>query len=79
MPAVILAAISVPTVTTIFDLSHKPAGKDQALSLAHEIGHHLGLLDRQVRARDLMHAFTGERGINLTRADVDKVHLQLSK
>jgi hypothetical protein len=46
------------------------AGKDQALSLAHEIGHHLGLLDRDPR-KDLMHRFTGQRGINLTRADVN--------
>lgn len=47
------------------------AGKDQALSLAHEIGHHLGLNHGTHRRIDLMWPTTGERGINLTKADVN--------
>jgi len=47
------------------------AGKDQALSLAHEIGHHLGLDHPGHRRIDLMHGTTGERGINLTKDDVN--------
>ncbi len=47
------------------------AGKDQALSLSHEIGHHLGLRDRDLPTKDLMHGGTGARGLNLTKADVN--------
>lgn len=50
------------------------AGKDQDLSFAHEIGHHLGLVDRALPTRDLMHGTTGQRGLNLTRADVTRVN-----
>jgi hypothetical protein len=50
------------------------AGRDQAFSLAHEIGHHLGLLDRATPAKDLMHGITGQRGINLSKADVNAVN-----
>jgi hypothetical protein len=47
------------------------AGRGQALSLAHEIGHHLGIRHAGHRQIDLMWGITGERGLNLTRADVN--------
>jgi hypothetical protein len=47
------------------------AGRGQALSLAHEIGHHLGLVHPGHRRIDLMWPTTGERGLNLTKDDVN--------
>lgn len=48
------------------------AGSGQGLSLAHEIGHHLGLLhDGHTNKLDLMFPTTGERGLNLSREDVN--------
>jgi hypothetical protein len=48
------------------------AGKDQGLSLAHEIGHHLGLdHPGHTNKVDLMFPTTGQRGLNLSRADVN--------
>lgn len=47
------------------------AGKGQGLSLAHEFGHHMGLTHPGHRKIDLMWDFSGERGFNLTRADVN--------
>lgn len=47
------------------------AGQGQAISLAHEIGHHLGLRHGTHVQRDLMWPWTGQRGINLTKDDVN--------
>jgi hypothetical protein len=50
------------------------AGHAQAISLAHEIGHHLGLTHPGHRKIDLMWDFTDERGFNLSKADVEKAN-----
>lgn len=47
------------------------AGKDPALSFAHEFGHHMGLDHDTHRRIDLMWPTTGERGLNLTKDDVN--------
>jgi hypothetical protein len=47
------------------------AGAGQPISLAHEIGHHLGLTHLGHRKIDLMWPTTGERGFNLSKADVN--------
>jgi hypothetical protein len=48
------------------------AGRDQGLTLAHEIGHHLGLdHPGHVNRVDLMWRATDDRGLNLTRADIN--------
>ena len=46
-------------------------GKGESLSFAHEMGHHLGLRHPGHRRIDLMWDFSGQRGLNLTRADVN--------
>jgi len=50
------------------------AGAGQPISLAHEIGHHLGLDHPDHRRIDLMWPTTGERGFNLTKDDVNTVN-----
>jgi hypothetical protein len=47
------------------------AGAGQPISLAHEVGHHLGLNHDTHRRIDLMWPTTGERGFNLTKDDVN--------
>src|ERR1051326_8939961 len=47
------------------------AGPDQMLSLAHEIGHHMGLSHNEGNRVDLMWPVTGERGLNLTKDEVN--------
>jgi hypothetical protein len=47
------------------------AGSDNMLSMAHEFGHHMGLEHREVNKKDLMWPFTGQRGLNLSKEDVN--------
>ncbi len=47
------------------------AGSGQMLSFAHELGHHMGLDHPGHRQIDLMWDFSGQRGLNLTKADVN--------
>ena len=54
-----------------FVLFEDRAGSGEMLSMAHEFGHHMGLTHRQVDKKDLMWPFTGQRGLNLTKEDVN--------
>jgi hypothetical protein len=54
-----------------FVLFEDRAGGGAMLSMAHEFGHHMGLTHREVDKKDLMWPFTGERGLNLTKEDVN--------
>ena len=47
------------------------AGRAVGVTLAHEIGHHLGLNHTGHRQIDLMFDFTDQRGLNLTKDDVN--------
>jgi Matrixin len=47
------------------------AGRAVGVTLAHEIGHHLGLNHTGHRQIDLMFDFTDQRGFNLTKDDVN--------
>ena len=49
------------------------AGRAIEVSMAHEMGHHLGRDDHYIAARkkDLMYGYTDQRGINLTKDDVN--------
>jgi len=47
------------------------AGRAIGVTLAHEIGHHLGLNHTGHRKIDLMFDFTDQRGFNLTKDDVN--------
>jgi hypothetical protein len=50
------------------------AGSGQMLSMAHEFGHHMGLDHNNASRINLMWPTTGERGLNLTRAEVNIVN-----
>jgi hypothetical protein len=54
-----------------FVLFEDNAGSGAMLSMAHEFGHHMGLTHREVNKKDLMWPFTGQRGLNLTKEDVN--------
>ena len=50
------------------------AGAGQMLSLAHEFGHHMGLDHNNASRSNLMWPYTGERGLNLTKEEVNIVN-----
>jgi hypothetical protein len=47
------------------------AGSGEMLSMAHEIGHHMGLSHNEGKRENLMWPFSGERGLNITKAEVN--------
>ncbi len=49
-------------------------GKDIAESMAHELGHAMGLSDQYVIKRELMYGYQHVRGVHLTKGHVNTIN-----